>query len=174
MAWPDDPLPPIRHELHFGDRLVRCFVDRPRSLFGLLEVAVVRDPGALALIDGDARLTYRELDAQVEHLAAGMAARGVAPWDRVALLIGNRPEFVVTLFAAARLGAIAVPLSVREQAPGLRYMLENSGARLLIFEDGLADRVPAAWSGDKVRWARPPTAPTTSRRCCTSASSSSP
>jgi O-succinylbenzoic acid--CoA ligase len=149
MAWPDDPLPAIRHELHFGDRLVRCFVDRPRSLYGLLEAAVVRDPDALALVDGDARLTYRELAGQVERLAAGMAARGVAPWDRVALLLGNRPAFVVALFAAARLGAIAVPLSGREQTPGLRYMLENCGAKLLVHEADLADRVPAGWSRER-------------------------
>ena len=37
MAWPDDPPPAIRHELHFGDRLLPCFVERPRSLYGLLE-----------------------------------------------------------------------------------------------------------------------------------------
>jgi long-chain acyl-CoA synthetase len=149
MAWPDDSLPPIRHELHFGDRLVRCFVDRPRSLYGLLEATVGRDPDALALVDGDARLSYRDLAGQVEQLAAGMVARGVAPGDRVALLLCNRQEFVVTLFAAARLGAIAVPLSIREQAPALRYMLENSGAKLLIYEAELADRLPQEWARDR-------------------------
>jgi long-chain acyl-CoA synthetase len=154
MAWPDDPLPPIRHELHFGDRLVRCFVDRPRSLYGLLETALLRNPDGLALVDGGARLTYGDLAGQVERLAAGMAARGVAPWDRVALLIGNRPEFVGTLFAAARLGAIAVPLSIREQAPGLRHMLEHSGAKLLIYEADLADRVPDDWSQDRIALGR--------------------
>jgi long-chain acyl-CoA synthetase len=149
MAWPEDPLPPIRHERHFGDRLVRCFVDRPRSLYGLLEAAALRDPDALALVEGDARLSYRDLAGQVERLAAGMAARGVAPWDRVALLLGNCPEFVVTLFAVARLGAIAVPLSVREQAPGLQYMLENSGAKLLIYQAELADRLPQSWARNR-------------------------
>jgi O-succinylbenzoic acid--CoA ligase len=142
MAWPDDPLPAIYHELHFGDRLMRCFVERPRSLYGLVETAVGRDPDALALVEGDARLSYRHLAGQIERLAAGMAARGVSPWDRVALLLGNRPEFLVTLFAAARLGAIAAPLSIRERAPGLRYMLENAGVKLLIYEAELADRLP--------------------------------
>jgi acyl-CoA synthetase (AMP-forming)/AMP-acid ligase II len=145
MAWPDDPLPAIRHERHFGDRLVRCFVDRPRSLYGLLETAVLRAPDALALIDGDAHLSYRDLAGQAGRLAAGMAARGVAPSDRVALLLGNRPEFVVALFATARIGAIAVPLSIRERARGLRYLLGNSGAKLLIYEADLADRLPDDW-----------------------------
>ena len=146
MAWPDDPLPPIRHELHFGDRLVRCFVERPRSLYGLLDAAALRDPGALALVEGDARLTYRDLAGQAEQLAAGMAARGVRTGDRVALLLGNRVEFVVALFAAARLGAVAVPLSVRERAAGLRDMLANSGPKLLLYEAELADRLPEAAS----------------------------
>ena len=150
MAWPDDPLPPIRHELHFGDRLVRCFVDRPRTLYDLLDTAALRDPDALALVDGETRLSYSDLVKQVERLAAGLATRGVAPGDRVALLIGNRLEFVVTLFAAARLGAIAVPLSIREQEPGLRYMLEHSGAKLLIYEADFADRVPHVGRWDRV------------------------
>jgi len=149
MAWPHDPLPAIRHERHFGDRLVRCFVERPQSLFGLLERAVVRDPDALALVAGAIRLTYRDLAGQAERLAAGLAARGVGPGDRLALLIGNRPEFLITICAAARPGAIAVPLGTREQAPGLRYMLENCGARLLIYDAELAGRLPEEWRPDR-------------------------
>jgi long-chain acyl-CoA synthetase len=149
MAWPDDPLPAIRHERRFGDRLVRCFVDRPQSLFGLLERAVARDPGALALVAGAVRLTYRDLASQAERLAAGLAARGVGPGDRLAPLIGNRPEFLITICAAARLGAIAVPLGAREQAPGLRYMLENSGAALLIYDAEIAARLPEEWAGGR-------------------------
>jgi acyl-CoA synthetase (AMP-forming)/AMP-acid ligase II len=149
MAWPDDPLPPIRHELHFRDRLVRCFVERPRSLYSLLETAVARNPQALALIDGDIRLTYRELAGQAARLAGGLAARGVRPGDRVALLIGNRPEFLITICAVVRLGALAVPLGTREQAPGIRYMLESSGARLLIYDDELTARLPGEWGPDR-------------------------
>lgn len=149
MAWPDAPLPPIRHELHFGDRLVRCFVERPCSLWGLLEAAVARAPDALALVDGHVRLTYGDLGGQVERLAAAMVARGVGPRDRVALLLGNRTEFVISLFATARIGAIAVPLSIREQALGLRYLLGNSGAKLLIYEADLADRLPDDWERDR-------------------------
>ncbi|HEX5794287.1 MAG TPA: AMP-binding protein [Geminicoccaceae bacterium] len=143
MAWPDDPPPAIRHELHFGDRLLRCFAERPRSLYGLLETAVLRDPDGVALIDGGARISYRALAERVQRLAAGLAAQGIRPGDRLALLLANRPEFAVALFAAARLGAIAVPLSVREQTPGLQHMLAQSGAKLLLHEPDLADRLPA-------------------------------
>ena len=144
MAWPDDPLPPIRRELHFDDRRVRCFAERPRNVPALLEAALERNPGGEALVAGDLRLSYRELSELVLRTAAGLSSIGVGAGDRVALLLGNRPEFLVALLAAQRLGAIAVPLSTREQTPGLRYMLAQSGARVLIHEAALADRLPAA------------------------------
>src|SRR5512146_676452 len=134
MAWPEDPLPPIRHELHFGERPVRCFVGRPRSVPTVFETALARNPDGLALVAGDLRLSYRQLARLVLRTAAGFAAQGVGAGDRVALLLGNRPEFLIALLAALELGAIAVPLSIREQTPGLRYMLDQSGARILVHE----------------------------------------
>jgi long-chain acyl-CoA synthetase len=142
MAWPDDPLPPIREELHFGDRRVRCFADRPASVPAMFEAALERNPDGLALVAGDARLSYRQLAELVQRTAGALAALGVEAGDRVALLLGNRPEFLITLLAAQRIGAIAVPLSIREQTPGLRYMLAQSGARVLVHETALADRLP--------------------------------
>ena len=54
----------------------------------------------------------------------------VEPGDRVAMLLGNGIPFPVVLFATLRLGAIAVPLSTREQSGGLAYMLAHAGAKL--------------------------------------------
>jgi long-chain acyl-CoA synthetase len=142
VAWPDDPLPPIRHEVHFGDRRVRCFADRPAGIPAIFEAALERNPEGEALVAGDLRLSYRELSELVLRTAAGLASLGVGAGDRVALLLGNRPEFLTVLLAALDLGAIAVPLSIREQTPGLRYMLAQSGARVLVHEAGLADRLP--------------------------------
>ena len=53
MAWPEDPLPAIRHERHFGDRLVRCFAERPPHLPALLAAAVARNPVGEALVAGE-------------------------------------------------------------------------------------------------------------------------
>ena len=63
--------------------------------------------------------------------------------DRVALLVGNRTEFVVALFAVLRLGAIAVPLSTRYQNPEIAFALNDCGASLLVHEADLAPRLPA-------------------------------
>ena len=138
----DDSWPATRLEAHYGDRVVRCFARRPASLYAMLLDAVQRNPDGDALVCGRSRITFRGLLDQSARLAAGMAARGIASGDRVALLLGNRNEFVVTLFAVARLGAIAVPLSIREQTPGLAYMLNDCAAALLVHEPDLGERLP--------------------------------
>ncbi|HET9975910.1 MAG TPA: class I adenylate-forming enzyme family protein [Burkholderiaceae bacterium] len=134
--------PPMRQEAHYGDRVVACFAGRPATLHQMLDEAVQRNPDGDALVCGAERLTYRQLWAQSARVAAGFAARGVKAGDRVALLLGNRIEFVLALFAAARLGAITVPISVREQTPGLAYMLEHCAAVLLVHEAELAALLP--------------------------------
>lgn len=135
--------PPMRAEAHFGDRIVRCFVDRPRDVNALFGQAVARNAGGEALIDGDDRLTWRDLEDSVARAAAGLARRGVGRGDRVALLLGNRKEFVIAWLATARLGSIAVPLSIRAQAPELAYMLAQCEASAIVHEAELADRLPS-------------------------------
>lgn len=140
-TW-DDTWPLTRLEAHFGDRVVRCFAQRPPSLHSLLATAAANFPAREALVCGDERLTWRELSEQTVRLASAMAVRGIQAGDRVAMLIGNRCEFVTTLFATAHLGAIAVPLSIREQTPGLAFMLKDCGAAMLVHEADLGERLP--------------------------------
>ncbi|HEX3210590.1 MAG TPA: class I adenylate-forming enzyme family protein [Geminicoccaceae bacterium] len=142
MPWPEEPLPPIREELHFGDRRVRCFINRPAGVPAMLASALERNPDGEALVAGDLRLSYRQLAGQVGRTAAALAALGVGPGDRVALLLGNRPEFLIVLLATLDLGAIVVPISIREQTPGITYMLAQSAARVMVHEAELADRLP--------------------------------
>lgn len=131
-----------RHEAHFGDRVVRCFPERPRSLYEVFAEAVKRNGNGEALVSGEERLTWKALEERVARVAQGLSFRKIGRGERVALLLGNRSEFVVTLFAAARLGAIVVPLNIREQKPELAYVLEHCGAELVVHETELADRLP--------------------------------
>src|SRR5262245_44080757 len=135
-------VPPTRWERHYGDRIVRCFVQRPGNAYDLLREAAARNPNGEAIVCGAERLSYRELEAAVERCAAGLSSAGVDKGDRVAMLLGNGTPFPMVLFAALRMGAIAVPLSVREQAPGIAYMLADSGAKMLVYDADLADRLP--------------------------------
>jgi acyl-CoA synthetase (AMP-forming)/AMP-acid ligase II len=132
----------IRSEAHFGDRVVRCFSERPHSLQEVLGEAARRHPDGEALVCGEERLTWKALGERVSRVAGGLSRRGIRRGERVALLLGNRVEFVLTLFAAARLGAIAVPLSIRSSKAELAYVLEHCGAKLVVHEAELADRVP--------------------------------
>ena len=135
--------PPMRHEAHFGDRVVRCFATRPYSIFGLFQDAVRRNPGGEAMVCGQLRFVWTALDEHVAHLAAALAARGVGSGDRVALLLRNGVEFPMTLLAAARLGAIAVPLSHHSKAPELRYVINQCGAVAIVHDAVLGSQLPA-------------------------------
>lgn len=140
-AWRDGA-PPTRLEAHYGDRVVRCFSERPASLTAMLADAVRANPTGEALICGERRYSWTQLAEQVGACAAGLAQRGIGVGDRVALLLGNRAEFVIALFAASRLGAIVVPLNIREQRPELEYVLNQCGAKLVVYEAELAERLP--------------------------------
>lgn len=142
---------PMRRENLFGDRVVTCRAHRPSTLHQMLCEAASRSPEGDALIYDGLRLDWRTLAELVEHVAAGLSARGARRGDRVALLIGNRPEFVIALLAASRLGAIAVPISVREEAPGVAYALGQSGAELLLFDPVHSSRLPARADAPAVR-----------------------
>jgi long-chain acyl-CoA synthetase len=133
--------PALREERHFG-RPARCFAERPASLVQMLQEAVARNPRGEALVCGEARLTWEALGARVAEAAGAFAARGVVPGDRVALLLGNRIEFVTAFLGAAWLGAIAVPVSIREQKPGLEYILGHCAAKLVVHEPDLAHLLP--------------------------------
>ena len=140
--WQGYPVPPMRHEAQHGDRLVRCFTGRPGSFHAMFADAAARAPAAEALVFEGRRWTYAQCDAEAARLAAGLAAQGLQPGERVVMFIDNRPEFVFVLLALQRLGAIAVPVGVREQRPGLAYILRQCGAAAVVIDAELADRLP--------------------------------
>ena len=140
--WSGYPLPPQRAEALHGDRVVRCFAERPRNLQAMFDAALARAPQATALVCEGERWSYAQCDAIAHRLAAGLAARGVARGERVVMFIDNRPEFVFVLLALQRLGAIAVPVGVREQRPGLAYIARQCGAIGIVADVALAERLP--------------------------------
>jgi fatty-acyl-CoA synthase len=79
-------------------------------------------------------ITYGDLDRAATGLAADLSGSGLERGDRVAVLSGNRPEYVTTVFAAARAGLIVVPLNWRLSSYELAYQLDDSQASLLIVE----------------------------------------
>ena len=129
-------------ERHYGQRMLRCFSGRPRDLMQMWAAAVRRKPRAEALVCGLQRLDWAQLDEQVMRVAAGLRAHGVGRGDRVALLLDNGTPFVVASYAILALGAVVLPLSVREQTPGLAFILRDSGACALVVDAALQTLAP--------------------------------
>jgi long-chain acyl-CoA synthetase len=144
MDWSQHAIPPMRLEPRFGDRLVPAFCERPKSIPAMVAEAVARNGGGEALVCSDRRMTWRDVARQTAQIAAGFQKLGLKRGDRVAVLLGNRTEFVLTMLGAAHAGLVTVLLSTRQQKPEIAYVLTDCGARLLIHEAALADRLPDA------------------------------
>jgi long-chain acyl-CoA synthetase len=136
-------VPAMRAEPHFGDRTVNCFAERPRSVHALFADAAARFPVREALVDGARRWTWAQLEAAARATAAGLRRRGIAAGERVVLLLRNRAEFVIACAALARMGAVAVPVSVRSAPPEVDFVCGQCGAAGAIAEDDLMGHVPA-------------------------------
>jgi acetyl-CoA synthetase len=94
--------------------------------------------------------TYRDLQQAANRLSNALAALGVGRGDRVALILPQRPETVVTYLACFQMGAVAVPLSFLFGPEALEYRLRDSGARACVVDgqtwpnlEALLDRLPA-------------------------------
>jgi len=88
-----------------------------------------RDHPALKL--GDAVTTYDELDAGSARVAGVLAAKGVAPGDRVGLMMPNVPDFGLAFYGALRAGAVVVPMNVQLKSREVEFYLGDSGAKVL-------------------------------------------
>jgi acyl-CoA synthetase (AMP-forming)/AMP-acid ligase II len=95
-----------------------------------------------AILFEGATITYGELDARTSRLAHALRAHGVGPADRVALYLPNVPDFAVAYFAAQRLGAITVSINAIFKAAEVEYLLNDSGAAVVLTLAELAGFVP--------------------------------
>lgn len=123
----------MRHEIHYGERVVRAFTDRPRTVDQMFRETAATAPDQTALVLGEGRFSYRELDAIVDRVAANFLMGGFAPGDRVAILLDNSFEFVFAVLGAARAGLIAVPMNTRQRRPEIEFVLNQCGATGLIY-----------------------------------------
>jgi acyl-CoA synthetase (AMP-forming)/AMP-acid ligase II len=124
-------------EQHFGQE-VKVFKERPNDIYGMFQNNVSRFPEQEAVILGEDRLTYRQLDEMVKSAAAHLQkAFGFKQGDRLGVLSSNRIEFCVSIFAAAALGGIIVPLNTRLHYTELQFMMADAGIAVLVVEDEL-------------------------------------
>ncbi|HEV7212516.1 MAG TPA: AMP-binding protein [Blastococcus sp.] len=130
-----EPVQNLIQRINVGDSLTRSAAARP---------------GQLALVDGDRRWTYAELNGWVNRVAHGLAARGYACGDALGLASGNSAEFLAVYYACAKLGVVCVPINLGWRPDEVAYVLGHSRARGLAVEAqlvaamaGAVEEVPA-------------------------------
>lgn len=128
-----------------------------------------RTPEKDAILCGSERWSYRRIDADSDCVAEALIDLGVRRQDRVAILLGNRPETVVCLYATLKAGSVFIVLDGNIRARRLKHILENSAARVLICRVNqaavvmeafgeLPDALQIIWLGDGERTAGCPSA----------------
>lgn len=108
----------------------------------------VKSHGETAIIAAERTLRYEEFADRIARLTGVFAERGVRKGDRVTYIGNNHPDFLTTFFACGALGAIFVPLNTRLAPRELEYMIEDSGATVLVTHHSVRELArAAAWSG---------------------------
>lgn len=110
--------------------------DTVRTLPDALERQVTRQPDTPFLHYADRQITYSDLDSQANAVAEGLRLAGVEPGDTVCLSLYNSPAYVFTVFALAKLGAVAAPIDTRFTGDTLAYVLSQTGADVILLDAG--------------------------------------
>jgi acyl-CoA synthetase (AMP-forming)/AMP-acid ligase II len=113
------------------------------NLADLWECVADTVPDHLALVDGDRRFTYAEVDERANRLAHALAARGIGPGDHVAVYLYNSVEYLETMIAAFKLRAVPINVNYRYVEDELRYLFTDCDARAVVFHQEFAPKLCA-------------------------------
>lgn len=120
-----------------------------RVLGDVTRLGAKRYPDRIALVFGDATMSYHQLDAAANRLAAHLAEYGVVAGDRVALLAENCIEYPVAVFAVLKLGAVLVPLNFRYRPDEVAFVVNDATPRCMLFGRGYESLAAQAATGFK-------------------------
>ncbi|HZR08151.1 MAG TPA: long-chain fatty acid--CoA ligase [Myxococcales bacterium] len=112
-----------------------------KPVFQLFDEAAAKWPSRDALVFYGRGITYGELRDSIDRLSCALADLGVKKGDRVALYLVNSPQFVIAYFAALKCGAAVTSISPLYTSHEVRYQLEDSGARVVVCQDLLYEKV---------------------------------
>ncbi|MFQ5426092.1 MAG: AMP-binding protein, partial [Gaiellales bacterium] len=119
----------MRDKVYRAELTPTSFLERSAAVY----------PGRTAVVHGERVLTYAELRERSLRLAAALRARGIAPGDRVAVLSPNTPAMLEAHYGVPAAGAVLVAINTRLAAAEVRYVLEHSGARVVLVDRELRD-----------------------------------
>jgi len=127
--------------------IARTARDARRGIKGgaaIIHLHALTDPLRPALVDGDFRSSYGELEERVNRLTHGLRSLGIGPGERIAALLYNGHEYLELTAALNVIGGASVNVGYRLKAGEVAYILENSGARAMLFHGDLAPVVEEA------------------------------
>ncbi|MFJ5812233.1 amino acid adenylation domain-containing protein, partial [Streptomyces sp. NPDC093093] len=132
------------------------------TLPALFEQQAARTPQATALVAGDTRLTYAELDAKANKLARLLIGRGIGPENHVAVALPRTADLVVAVLAVTKAGAAYVPIDPTHPAGRIARLLQDVAVAAVITGAGARDAIPADRGGIRVDLGSPKVARTLS------------
>ena len=116
----------------------RAAIDIPEIPFGeMLWESAQRFPEKIALVFQGQKISYRELDGLANSFANALAKLGVKKGDRVALYMTNRPEYVISVYGIARLGAVFTPMNPTYKEGEIEHQLNDAEASVLVVQESL-------------------------------------
>ena len=116
----------------------RADIDIPEIPFGeMLWETAQRFPEKEAVIFQGKKISYRELDGLTNSFANALSGLGVNKGDRVALYMTNRPEYIISFYAAARLGGVATPMNPTYKKDEIQHQLNDAEASVLVVQESL-------------------------------------
>ena len=118
------------------------------GLFLTKRAQICPDREAFVEYERNRRFTFAKLNERTNRVANALLASGVQPGDRVATLLKNSIEFIETYFAVAKIGAVMVPVNWRLVAAEIRYILQDSGARALVYDSDFDEAVNTLHADD--------------------------
>jgi 3-oxocholest-4-en-26-oate---CoA ligase len=120
---------------------------RTFNLADLFEIVTAGVPERIAFVCGPQRLTYRELNERATRLASALRARGVRRGEHVGLALANSAEYLETLFACCKIGAVPVNVNYRYVAQELAYLFSTLDFKALVYGEAFSDEVLKAAAG---------------------------
>ncbi|HEC33754.1 MAG TPA: long-chain fatty acid--CoA ligase [Chloroflexi bacterium] len=139
--WLERYDPGVPHHLEYPDV----------PLYHFVEEAARKYPNHVALLFKGGKVSYRELDEQSDRMAAALAKMGVKKGDRVAILMANCPQFVISYFAILKAGAVVVACNPLYAPPELEHQLNDCGAEVMLVMSRFYPMVKGVQAQTKVR-----------------------
>jgi fatty-acyl-CoA synthase len=121
-----------------------------KGSLAIIHLHAVADPLRPALVSGDTRLNYGELEERVNRLTHGLRNLGVGPGERVGVMVHNSHEHIEMTAALQALGGISVQIGYRLKGPEVAYILQNAKARAIVFHSDLVPAVDEALKEIKI------------------------